>query len=201
MQFRYEDSTHTYWIDGVRVPSITQTLKVATFDEFDHVSEQLLAQRAREGTELAKMIEDYAGGVFDVEKYDPALLEDFDLFEEWHTLTGGVIVASEMIVGSKRWGYAGRLDLVYRLPGIGEAMIDIKRTYSPPKSGGPQTAAQVEAYVETTGKGSKEMPRYLLHIRHGACTLVPQTSKDDLKTFLASLTVTKWRERNGKHWS
>lgn len=200
MRIRYEDSTHTYWIDGVRVPSITQALKVAMFDEFEFVSERLLKQRAAEGTELARMIEDFAKGSFDVEKYNPALLEDFDLFAEWHLNARGKILESEKIVASKRWGFAGRLDLVYDLPGIGPAMIDIKRTHAPPKSGGPQTAAQVEAYCETTGSDLKNMPRYLLHIRNGSCTLIPQRERSDLRTFLASLTVTKWRESNGKHW-
>lgn len=190
---RFEEATHTYHLDGVRVPSITQVLKCATYDEFEHVRPDVLEKKAREGTELARMIEDWLKDRFDVMSYDPVLLGDFDAFELWHRKTGGKVIASEMIVGSRRWGYAGRLDLVYDLPGVGPSMIDIKRTYSPPASGGPQTAAQALAY------GDENMPRYLLHIKDETCTLVPQAKKQDLKVFLAALTVTKWRMENGKH--
>lgn len=190
---RFEESTHTYWLDGVRVPSITQVLKCATYDEFDHVHPDVLAKKAREGQELARMIEDYAKGRFDVMSYDPVLLGDFDAFEIWHRKTGGQIIESEKIVASVRWQYAGRLDLVYDMPGVGMSMIDIKRTYAVPASGGPQTAAQALAY------GDENMPRYLLHIKDERCTLVPQPDKADLKVFLAALTVTKWRMKHGKH--
>lgn len=190
---RFEESTHTYWLDGVRVPSITQVLKCATYDEFDHVHPDVLAKKAREGQELARMIEDYAKGRFDVMAYDPVLLGDFDAFEIWHRKTGGQIIESEKIVASVRWQYAGRLDLVYDMPGVGPSMIDIKRTYAVPASGGPQTAAQALAY------GDESMPRYLLHIKDERCTLVPQPDKADLKVFLAALTVTKWRMKHGKH--
>lgn len=192
-RIRFEESTHTYWMDGVRVPSITQVLKCATYDEFDHVHPDVLAKKAREGQELARMIEDYVKGRFDVMAYDPVLLGDFDAFEIWHRKTGGQIIESEKIVASVRWQYAGRLDLVYDMPGVGLSMIDIKRTYAVPASGGPQTAAQALAY------GDENMPRYLLHIKDERCTLVPQPDKADLKVFLAALTVTRWRIKHGKH--
>lgn len=199
-QIRFEESTHTYWLDGVRVPSITQALKCATYDDFDHVHPDVLAKKAREGTELAAMIEDYVKGRFDVMKYDPVLLGDFDAFEIWHRKTGGKILHSEMIVASRRWQYAGRLDLVYMFPSGDLSMIDIKRTYSPPASGGPQTAAQALAFSEMQdNKNLANMPRYLLHIRDEVCTLVPQKNKDDIKVFLAALNVTKWRMKHGKH--
>lgn len=206
-RIRYEDGTHTYWIDGVRVPSITQALKAATYDDFDMVRPEVLARKAEQGTALAKMIEEYADGTFDetLSRYDIDLLPDFDAFVEWHEKERGEIICCETIVASARYGYAGRLDLVYRLRDHGPAMIDTKRTWAPPASGGPQTAAQVLAFEETLGAfdmapyAATKMPRYLLHIKNGRCTLVPQRNKDDLKVFLAALTVTKWRMQNGKH--
>lgn len=201
-RIRYEDSTHTYWIDGVRVPSITQALKAATYDDFDRVRPDVLARKAEQGTALAKMIEEYADGTFDesLERYDIDLLPDFDAFVEWHEQSRGQILKSEAIVASARYGYAGRLDLVYDLGGCGPSMIDIKRTHSPPASGGPQTAAQSLAFAESSGEEKmRDMQRFLLHIKDGRCTLVPQRNKDDLKVFLAALTVTKWRMQNGKH--
>ena len=198
-RIRYEDSTHTYWIDGVRVPSITQALKCATYDEFDHVDPAVLRKKAAEGTGLAAMIEAHENGTFDIEQCDPNLLPDFDAFVEWKRVSGATVLCCEKIVASKRWGYAGRLDLFVSLPKIGDAMIDTKRTASPPKSGGPQTAAQWEAYKETMGlPQDKKAERYLLHIKDGRARLVHQKDPDDLKVFLASLTVTRWREKNGK---
>ena len=199
MEIVYNDEMHAYWIDGVRVPSITQAIKCATYDEFDHVNPALLKLRAAQGTSLAKAVEDYHFGRLDVTQYDPDILDDFDSFVEWVEKNRVKIVESEKIVASKRWMFAGRLDLVLRMPGLdGLAMVDIKRTAAPPASGGLQTAAQVLAYTETTGCAEK-IVRYLLHIRDGRCTLVPQHNESDQKVFLAALTVTKWRIENGKH--
>lgn len=201
MKIRYEDKDHRYWVDGNEVPSITQVLTCATYDEFDMVPKAVLAKKAKEGTEFAKMVEDWHAGTFDVMAANIALLDDFDAFLDWVKESGAEILQSEMIVASKKYGYAGRLDLVAHLPDIGVAMIDIKRTYDPPASGGPQTAAQVLAYGETAGvKKVENMPRFLLHFKDGRCTLTPQTDKSDLKTFLAALTVTSWRIQHGKRY-
>ena len=56
---RYEDSTHTYWLDGVRVPSITQCMKPATFDAFDYVPAAVLSLAAAQGSALHRMVELY----------------------------------------------------------------------------------------------------------------------------------------------
>lgn len=198
-RIRYEDRTHTYWIDGVRVPSITQALKCATYDEFDHVDAEVLRRKAEQGTGLAKMIEDHEAGTFDIEAYDPMLLPDYDAFVEWKWRSKVEILSCEKIVASKLFGYAGRLDLFVRFPDGQKAMIDTKRTAAPPASGGPQTAAQWEAYKETMGLPKEQKAeRYLLHIKDGRARLVHQKDPEDLKVFLASLTVTRWREKHGK---
>ena len=53
-RIEFIESTHTYLLDGRRVPSITQALKVATYDQFDHVDPAVLAQRAEVRTKHAR---------------------------------------------------------------------------------------------------------------------------------------------------
>lgn len=47
-------------------------------------------------------------------------------FTEWAKDEIVDVIASEKIVGSRQWGYAGRLDLHCKLKGIGEAVCDFK---------------------------------------------------------------------------
>lgn len=200
MKIDYDHDTHRYWIDGAPVPSITQSLRCLAYDEFDFVEEAKLRAKADQGTSLAKAIEDFCRHDVDLDRYDPDVLDDFDAFVEWHRSSKAKIIHCETIVGSKRWGFAGRLDMVAELPGVsGLCMIDNKRTYNPPATGGPQTAAQEIAFRETFGYGG-EMHRYLLHFKDGVSTLIPQRERSDEKTFLAALTVTKQRIRYGHRY-
>lgn len=201
-RIRFEDHGHRYYLDGRRVPSITQSLKPATFDEFDHVKESVLERKRAKGIDFHTMVEDLANDRVNLEAYDFDLLPDFDALQEWLAKSGGTIVAAEKIVASYRWRFAGRLDLVLHLPWLGETMVDIKRTYAVPASVGPQTAGQVLAWKETMTdepiRGFYGMPRACLHVKDGSCRLVHCESKTDYATFLAALTVTHWRESHGK---
>lgn len=53
----YIDETHTYLVDGLIVPSITQMLKVRFGNKYDGVSKEVLDRASTKGTELHEAIE------------------------------------------------------------------------------------------------------------------------------------------------
>ena len=55
----YIDETHTYLVDGVIVPSITQIMKIKFGNKYNGVSKEVLDEAARKGTEVHNAIEDY----------------------------------------------------------------------------------------------------------------------------------------------
>lgn len=55
----YIDETHTYLVDGVIVPSITQILKIKFGNKYKNVEESVLKRAAEQGTEVHNAIERY----------------------------------------------------------------------------------------------------------------------------------------------
>ena len=55
----YIDETHTYLVDGVIVPSITQILKIKFGNKYNKVSKEVLNNAAKKGTEVHEAIEIY----------------------------------------------------------------------------------------------------------------------------------------------
>lgn len=119
----YDDETHTYIVDGLIVPSVTQILKVKFGNKYEYVKRDVLEAAAERGTAIHKAVENYCkGGVptcqeaknFRWLKYQ----YDFNVLENEAPI---IIFKDDTPVA------AGRLDLVID---IGEytAIADIKTT-------------------------------------------------------------------------
>lgn len=118
------DDTHTYLVNGVIIPSITQILKIKFGKKYDGISAETLNNASKKGNELHKAIEEY-------EKYkkDSDLLElrnykfiknayKFDCIDNEVPI---ILFMDEKPVA------VGRLDLVLKL-GDDIGLGDIKRT-------------------------------------------------------------------------
>lgn len=55
----YDDDTHTYLVDGMIVPSVTQILQKRFSHKYDFVDAATLQRAANRGTQIHKAIEDY----------------------------------------------------------------------------------------------------------------------------------------------
>jgi hypothetical protein len=75
------------------------------------------------------------------------------------------------------------------------AMIDVKATAALPPSVGPQTAAYLNAAVES-GQANKKTRRFTVQLRaDGTFRLQEHTDKADLSVFLSSLNMYNWSQR------
>lgn len=120
----YIDDSHTYLVDGVIVPSITQILKVKFGRKYDGISKETLQRASENGTAVHDAIERWCKTG---EESDLIELRSFKFLKRQY---GFEIVGSEIPVILFRDDEpigAGRLDLVLEMNGeIGGA--DIKRT-------------------------------------------------------------------------
>ena len=55
----YMEDTHTYLVDGIEVPSITQILKIRFGNKYNGVSQEVLNRASELGTQMHQAIQDY----------------------------------------------------------------------------------------------------------------------------------------------
>lgn len=124
-ELEFLEDTHTYLVDGIIVPSITQILKYKFGRKYEGIHPEILSEAARKGTETHKAIEDWCK---DGTEIDLPELKNFKFLKDRF---GFEVLENEtpVILEDKKGEVigAGRLDLVLEMDGqIGGA--DIKRT-------------------------------------------------------------------------
>jgi hypothetical protein len=120
----YIDETHTYLVDGVIVPSITQILKIKFGNKYAEVSAEVLQSAAEKGTAVHKAIENYCktGEVEDLKEVKNFIfLQKQYRFEVLENEVPIILFKNDEPI------VAGRLDMVLKIDDvIGGG--DIKRT-------------------------------------------------------------------------
>lgn len=120
----YDDETHTYIVDGVIVPSVTQLLNVKFGNKYDHVNRDTLKRAAEHGTAIHKAIEEYClhGDYADVKE-----VRNFHFLMKYHSL---YVLGNEkpiILFKDDKPIAAGRFDLLLSYLS-GHALADIKTT-------------------------------------------------------------------------
>lgn len=118
----YDDDSHTYLVDGIIVPSVTQLLNRKFGHKYDDVSSSVLEAAAHRGTMIHKAIEDFCHGI----KSDLPEVKDFEFLMKYYNFW---VPKNELpiIVDIGGQTFAGRLDLILVL-GDDLAVADIKTT-------------------------------------------------------------------------
>lgn len=120
----YIDETHTYLVDGIIVPSITQIMKIRFGNKYSGVSNEVLNRAAENGTRVHEAIEKLckSGEVEDIKEVKNFMfLQKHYKFEVVDNEVPIIIFKDDVPI------CAGRLDLVLKIDGlIGGG--DIKRT-------------------------------------------------------------------------
>lgn len=120
----YIDETHTYLVDGVIVPSITQILKTKFGKKYDGIDERVLNRAAEKGTAVHEAIENYCktgeeGDLIEVKNFK--FLQKQYKFEVLENEVPIILFKDETPIA------AGRLDLVLKIDDV-VGGGDIKRT-------------------------------------------------------------------------
>lgn len=128
------EESHTYLIDGVIVPSVTQILQKVFPEKYKGVPLEVLRRKAEYGTELHKYIEiiekknpkrplAYIKRYFQPNIYQEESLKQYFKLKEKYNIE---IIDSEKVVAYKDI-YAGTLDLKAKVNGK-SSIIDVKTT-------------------------------------------------------------------------
>ena len=133
----YIDKTHTYIVDGVITPSVTQIIKCVFPDKYAGVSEYMLKSAGRKGTALHGVIEEYENnGLEDSLKHKifklGYLIPEFKNYLFLKKKYGFIPLENEVPIVYEYKGkvvFVGRLDQV-ALYQNKLTIIDIKRTHT-----------------------------------------------------------------------
>ena len=142
----YDPATHTYRIDGVAVPSVTQVVDVITSSERSAINPAVLAQAARRGTLVHEYTEsiDYGIPLEEID-IDPALagyVQSWLRFKRDWLFTPLYIEKALYSAGD---GFAGRLDRIGTMNGH-SAIVDVKTTTSFDRLAKIALACQLSGY-------------------------------------------------------
>ena len=184
----FEPATHTYRVDGVARPSVTQILRPLE-SSFAFVDARVL-QAAREfGQHVHKAIELFNLGELDEAALDPALAPYLAQWKKFIFETGFEWCTGEQLVYHAKLCYAGRLDMT----GIMRRkvwLIDIK-SGAVPKTCALQTAAYQGA---TSVKVRK---RAALQLAPDRYRLIAHEDSSDFAYFQSCLNIRLWKEKHG----
>lgn len=205
---QFIEEGHRYLLDGQPVTGVTTALKVISTADYAHVDPALMAQASLLGQAVHSVVELDCAGELDVEDLDPVLVPYYLGWREFLAASGFRVVLSESRVASRRYGYAGQLDLFGHLNAI-PATVDVKRVTVVMPSTGPQTMAYTHALRECRPDllpPGAPCRRYALQLRPGATPGAPcswrlhpfTNDAADLRLFLASLTVATHLNRKTK---
>lgn len=121
----YDDETHTYIVDGIIVPSVTQILARKFGHKYDDVSAETLNKAAERGTAIHKAIEEFCK---EGKQSDMTEVSDFEFLMKYYHFQ---VIENELPIILEFDGelFAGRLDLILKKGDeLGKAVADIKTT-------------------------------------------------------------------------
>lgn len=196
MTLLFDERSHTYTRNGVKVPGVTSVIGASMGDQFQFVDKDVLEAAADRGRRAHAMIELEQKGGLIVSQLDFDIVDYFDAWMEFRAVSGYEPILSEARVGDEANGYAGTLDLCGRINGK-LCLPDVKCVTALSKTVGIQTAAYENAARKTYPEvfGLNKCPRFALQLRPGRrWNLVPVGKPSDLRVFLSMLTVYNFKQ-------
>lgn len=209
------DQSRNVYVDdsGAIVPRVSSIVRLLDPDCYSMVSDSAMATASRRGTWVHEAIDrfhstgNWSSGDLEIDRVvAPYMPGYFQFLED----TQAEPLEGEKVVSHRMYGYAGRLDKIYRVRGR-LTVLDFKVTAAMPKTVWVQLAAYMEAEndcrrVPSWVIGSKVEGRVPLITDRAALRLRPDGKYDlrrppepfpeDLRVFLAALQIYRWSASN-----
>jgi len=186
--------TSAYQVDGVRVPSVTEILKLAGFNGYDRVSPQVLEKARQRGADIHSWLELLDLGHLkeeDIATADPAIQAYLMAWVCFKSDTNFVQVHIEKPVVNELYRYGGTPDREGCMGEAPTAVFEIKATATLLPTAGVQLAAYANCW-------SPMIDRYSVLLRpDGTYRLKKHTGLEDLHDFLAAVRVAHFKLRHG----
>lgn len=202
--------------DGSLVPRVSSICRLLDPDAFQFVTDSAMAVASRRGTWVHEAIDRYhTEGHWELghSDIDSIVAPYMPGYFEFLSDTDAEPLEGEKVVSHRLYGYAGRLDKIYRIRGR-LTVLDFKATAALPKTVWVQLAAYMEAendgrkYEKCRGIGLPpgRPPEGLELITERAALRLrpdkkyelrrpPEPFPEDLRVFLALLQINNWKEK------
>ena len=187
----YREEDHQYWIDGVNVPSVTQVV-----DQLHNFGDRDPGPAAMRGTLIHKACELLILGTLDWSTVDSSILPEVETFAAWWKESRFKPLLVEGLVGSRRYMFAGRLDL-FGIWKTGLALIDFKTGNEYPaykfQTAGLRIALEEAMNAPRILARVPPIQRYCLYLKGDKARPVLHCDSRDHARFLAALTCSHTR--------
>jgi len=184
MRTEFDAKTHTYRMDGIEVPSVTQALTEAgIIDQQWYTSDGCIR-----GTYVATMTALYDNEMLDESSLDPVLIPYLTAWKTFLEQSKSDVIMVEEAVFHPVARYAGTYDRWIVLNGR-DTIVDIKTGAKEPWH--PlQTAAYAHCFPNTP------MQRAGVYLdKSGTYKLVDHRDPTDITMFMSALNVAKWKRQ------
>lgn len=199
-----ERDTSKYFVDGIRVPSVTEILQVCGFADFAGVSAEILEAAAQRGRAAHAVTADWDTGLLQTidelpEKYT-AVAPYLHAYDQFRQDTKLAPVRVEEAFVCTQFRFAGTVDRLFACPADPSWWIlDLKTG----QAQADYVALQLAGYeigLQPFLRGKIDVRRYALRLLPGRTppySLKRFTGRDDHADFLAGARVTHRRMRMG----
>lgn len=188
--FHFDDATHTYTLDGVKVPGVTSIIEPIRPD-FDRVPPDVLERKRQLGTAVHLACELDDDG--ELEACDAVLLPYLQAWQKFRADTGAQVIANERRMVHLSLRYAGTIDRLAVIDGE-RWLLDIKTSAGPHPSYGVQLAGYAELLAANDGPGTVQR-RASVHLFNDASyKLAEFKNPNDAAAFRACLAIHNWKE-------
>lgn len=191
--FRFDQESHTYWLDGVQIDGVTSMLK--DMEDLSSIPTEILARKAALGTAVHYATELDDQGLLDedtVHEEVRGYLEGWRLFKREHKVE---LISIEQKLAHRRMRYAGTVDRVMKVDGE-RGVWDIKTRLQIP----PAVGVQLAAYNELVRENGIADRRHKLENRaiqlkpDGTYQIYRFNHEEHYAAWIALLTLRNWRK-------
>jgi hypothetical protein len=194
----YNDSKHEYKVNGVIVPSVTQSIKTAGLIDLSFVDKELLEYKSDIGNKAHKTTELYDTNNLDETTLHPMLFGYLQAWKKFRADYQFKPIHIELAMVHKLYRYAGRIDRIGTIENTTHIIQADIKTGVKHHSYAIQSAGYVELY--NYGKPKKEQikRRFTVYLNEdGTYKVDEHKDKTDISIFLAALSITNYM-RNHK---
>lgn len=184
----FDEATHTYRMDGIVVPSVTQCLEPC--HDFRFVNPKDLERAQIMGRKVHKTVELYELGRLDIGSLHHALAAHLEQWIKAKEFLKIDVISTERMVYSSARRYAGTMDIHCRIAGE-EHIIDIK-SGARMKPHALQTAGYKYASVEM-GVVGKDCKRGCIYLTPEDWRIEYHSGLNDELVFLSLLNYSRWK--------
>ena len=185
----FNSETHTYKLDGIKLPSVTQIIGGAGLSDFSKVNQDILKRSQSFGSAAHLACQLFDDNRLDMKSLD---LELFPYLDAWKKFKRDFGITKfteiEKQVYSLKYQYAGCLDRLWE-----DTLIEIKTSTSIPATTGLQLAGYQNAYEEMYKVKIKR--RICVQLLDGTYKMEEYKEKSDRTVFLSCLNLHNWRKR------